>query len=113
MVGLNFDFLRATYAEIQTLFDLGIALQRIENPTPITIATGNIVFDDRYFVKDAKGNLYLNLKYITAMNDQIVKLFNPDLVVKMNSFEEDHTVMSIMKLNFAGDHFIEKNKIIS
>lgn len=114
IVGLNFDFLRATNADVSSLFFGNIfPMQRIEDPSPISIPLSNVIFDDRYFMKDSEGHLYLNLKYIMAMDDRIIRLFNPDVVLKMDSFEEDHTIMSIMRLQFNGEHFDEKDSIIS
>lgn len=114
VVGLNFDFLRASKIDISSLFSEKIfPMQRIENPTPISIPLSNIIFDDRYFIKDGDGHLYLNLKYIMAMDDRIVRLFNPDIVLKMDSFVEDHSKTSIMQLSFDGEHFDENDSIIS
>ena len=114
IITLNLDYLRAHTDEIISLFypDTTIA-QRDDNPNLINIPTTGVIFDDRHFVKDKNGTVYLNVSYLQSMEDRILKLFHPEISLKMDSFEEDHEKQSMVKLHFAGDHFSENDNVIS
>ena len=112
-ITLNFAYLLANAAEIEAIFHNNTPVAEKEEWKELDIDIANVKFDDRCFVKDERGHIFLNISYLMANHSEIVRLFNKDIIRQFHELTIDETPLSVMKMQFSGAHFKLKDELIS